>query len=42
MNIAADPTSTCRKSSWPGHYLVFGYINSLPGKLPEIYLRLRR
>ena len=26
----------------PGHYLVLDHINSLPNKLPEIYLRLRR
>jgi nitric oxide reductase NorD protein len=26
----------------PGHYLVLDQINSLPNKLPEIYLRLRR
>ena len=26
----------------PGHYLVLDNINSLPNKLPEIYLRLRR
>lgn len=26
----------------PGHYLVLDQINSLPKKLPEIYLRLRR
>jgi hypothetical protein len=26
----------------PGHYLVLDHINSLPKKLPEIYLRLRR
>jgi nitric oxide reductase activation protein len=25
-----------------GHYLVLDHINSLPKKLPEIYLRLRR
>ncbi|MEK7876890.1 MAG: VWA domain-containing protein, partial [Pseudomonadota bacterium] len=25
----------------PGHYLVLDHINSLPNKLPEIYLRLR-
>jgi nitric oxide reductase NorD protein len=26
----------------PGHYMVLDHINSLPNKLPEIYLRLRR
>jgi len=26
----------------PGHYMVLDQINSLPNKLPEIYLRLRR
>ena len=26
----------------PGHYLVLDHINSLPNKLPEIYLKLRR
>ena len=26
----------------PGHYFVLDHINSLPNKLPEIYLRLRR
>ena len=25
-----------------GHYLVLDHINSLPNKLPEIYLRLRK
>jgi hypothetical protein len=26
----------------PGHYMVLDHINSLPNKLPEIYLKLRR
>ena len=26
----------------PGHYMVLDHLNSLPNKLPEVYLRLRR
>lgn len=42
--ITVDPTGSdyLPRIFGAGHYLVLDHINSLPKKLPEIYLRLRR